>query len=263
MSAAEQGSWLRAEVERLSRELSETTREKIQAAEYGLAVLEEKQQLAHRYEELEGEYEALRHELEQLREAEGLARTVELDGTDRTYRGIAILPQRLVSELLDRLERSVQMGRGRCVGQYRALFWRAEPDNTDRLRPIRGSQTSTCCDITPTTYWQSGQHSENSSYQSPRSPRTRYPIMPVGVRTAGAGPLAPPSPGSAQTASGITLDHHPQQHVHHHPFCTTCQKHTPNDQASPAPHELLETLLLRSSPITPLRFLPERGSAGG
>ena len=33
------------EMERLSRELSETTKEKIQAAEYGLVVLEEKQQL--------------------------------------------------------------------------------------------------------------------------------------------------------------------------------------------------------------------------
>uniref|UniRef100_A0AAR2JVH8 Bicaudal D homolog 2 (Drosophila) n=1 Tax=Pygocentrus nattereri TaxID=42514 RepID=A0AAR2JVH8_PYGNA len=81
------GSWLRAEVERLSRELSETTREKIQAAEYGLAVLEEKQQLTQRYEELEGEYEALRHELEQLREAYGQAhsnqRKVAADGESR------------------------------------------------------------------------------------------------------------------------------------------------------------------------------------
>lgn len=68
MSGAEQGSWLRAEVERLSRELSDTSREKIQAAQYGLAVLEEKQQLALRYDELEAEYETLRQELEQLRE---------------------------------------------------------------------------------------------------------------------------------------------------------------------------------------------------
>ncbi|KAG9260673.1 hypothetical protein AMEX_G26961 [Astyanax mexicanus] len=87
MSAAEQGSWLRGEVERLSRELSETTREKIQAAEYGLAVLEEKQQLSQRYEELEGEYETLRQELEQLREAYGHAhsaqRKVAADGESR------------------------------------------------------------------------------------------------------------------------------------------------------------------------------------
>ncbi|XP_072521813.1 protein bicaudal D homolog 2 isoform X2 [Salminus brasiliensis] len=87
MSATEQGSWLRAEVERLSRELGETTREKIQAAEYGLAVLEEKQQLTQRYEELEGEYETLRQELEQLREAYGQAhsnqRKVAADGESR------------------------------------------------------------------------------------------------------------------------------------------------------------------------------------
>lgn len=60
--------WLRAEIGRLSRELSETTNEKIQAAEYGLAVLEEKQQLKQQYEDLEMEYEAVRQELDQLKE---------------------------------------------------------------------------------------------------------------------------------------------------------------------------------------------------
>uniref|UniRef100_A0A803JDN6 Bicaudal D homolog 2 n=1 Tax=Xenopus tropicalis TaxID=8364 RepID=A0A803JDN6_XENTR len=60
--------WLRAEVRRLVRELAETSREKIQAAEYGLAVLEEKQQLKQQYEELEGECETARQELEQLKE---------------------------------------------------------------------------------------------------------------------------------------------------------------------------------------------------
>lgn len=60
--------WLRVEVERLTRELRETTREKIQAAEYGLAVLEEKQQLKQRYDELEAEHETVRHELDQLKE---------------------------------------------------------------------------------------------------------------------------------------------------------------------------------------------------
>lgn len=60
--------WLHAEVERLSRELRETTHEKIQAAEYGLAVLEEKQLLQQRFEELETEYEVVRQELEQLKE---------------------------------------------------------------------------------------------------------------------------------------------------------------------------------------------------
>ncbi|XP_028680971.1 protein bicaudal D homolog 2-like isoform X1 [Erpetoichthys calabaricus] len=71
MSSVEEPQWLRDELERLSRELSETTHEKIQAAEYGLAVLEEKQQLKQQYEELEAEYEGVRQELEQLREAFG------------------------------------------------------------------------------------------------------------------------------------------------------------------------------------------------
>lgn len=60
--------WLQAEVERLTRELRETTHEKIQAAEYGLAVLEEKQQLKQQFDELETEYETVRHELDQLKE---------------------------------------------------------------------------------------------------------------------------------------------------------------------------------------------------
>lgn len=60
--------WMRAEIERLSRELSETTNEKIQAAEYGLAVLEEKQQLKQQYDDLEIEYEAVRQEMDQLKE---------------------------------------------------------------------------------------------------------------------------------------------------------------------------------------------------
>lgn len=60
--------WLRAEIERLSRELSETTHEKIQAAEYGLVVLEEKQQLKQQYDDLEIEYETVRQELDMLKE---------------------------------------------------------------------------------------------------------------------------------------------------------------------------------------------------
>uniref|UniRef100_A0A673FTY8 Protein bicaudal D homolog 2-like n=1 Tax=Sinocyclocheilus rhinocerous TaxID=307959 RepID=A0A673FTY8_9TELE len=61
-------NWLRAEIERLTRELSETSREKIQAAEYGLVVLEENQQLKQRFDDLENEYETVRQELNQLRE---------------------------------------------------------------------------------------------------------------------------------------------------------------------------------------------------
>lgn len=60
--------WMRAEIERLSRELSETTNEKIQAAEYGLVVLEEKQQLKQQYDDMEIEYEAVRQEMDQLKE---------------------------------------------------------------------------------------------------------------------------------------------------------------------------------------------------
>ncbi|XP_029011130.1 protein bicaudal D homolog 2 isoform X2 [Betta splendens] len=79
--------WMRAEIERLSRELSETTNEKIQAAEYGLVVLEEKQQLKQQYDDLEIDYEAVRQELDQLKEAFGQAysnhRKVAADGESR------------------------------------------------------------------------------------------------------------------------------------------------------------------------------------
>ncbi|XP_068600428.1 protein bicaudal D homolog 2 [Brachionichthys hirsutus] len=79
--------WMRAELDRLGRELSETTNEKIQAAEYGLVVLEEKQQLKQQYEELEAEAEAVRRELDQLKEAFGQAHSnhkkVAADGESR------------------------------------------------------------------------------------------------------------------------------------------------------------------------------------
>ncbi|XP_058498413.1 protein bicaudal D homolog 2-like isoform X3 [Solea solea] len=79
--------WMRAEIERLARELSETTSEKIQAAEYGLAVLEEKQQLKQQYDDMEMEYEAVRQELDLLKQAFGQAysnhRKVAADGESR------------------------------------------------------------------------------------------------------------------------------------------------------------------------------------
>lgn len=56
----------KTEIERLTRELTETTHEKIQAAEYGLVVLEEKLTLKQQYDELEAEYDSLKQELEQL-----------------------------------------------------------------------------------------------------------------------------------------------------------------------------------------------------
>ena len=40
---------MRAEIARLSRELDQTSSEKIQSAQYGLALLEEKEQLEIRY----------------------------------------------------------------------------------------------------------------------------------------------------------------------------------------------------------------------
>ncbi|XP_068134339.1 protein bicaudal D homolog 1 isoform X2 [Hyperolius riggenbachi] len=66
----------KAEIERLTKELSETTHEKIQAAEYGLVVLEEKLSLKQQYDELEAEYDTLKQELEQLKEAFGQSFTV-------------------------------------------------------------------------------------------------------------------------------------------------------------------------------------------
>uniref|UniRef100_A0A3P9QAK1 BICD cargo adaptor 1 n=1 Tax=Poecilia reticulata TaxID=8081 RepID=A0A3P9QAK1_POERE len=65
----------RAEVERLTQELAEANREKIRAAECGLAVLEENQALKQKYAELEADQETLRKELEQLQEAFGQAYT--------------------------------------------------------------------------------------------------------------------------------------------------------------------------------------------
>ncbi|XP_044538457.1 protein bicaudal D homolog 2-like [Gracilinanus agilis] len=62
-------SLLRAEVERLSSELQETTQEKVQAATYGLAVLEENADLKQKYGDLETELESHRLELHQLKEA--------------------------------------------------------------------------------------------------------------------------------------------------------------------------------------------------
>ena len=59
---------LRREIERLQVELQETTQEKVQAAEYGLAVLEEKERLRLQIEEIEGHYETVKHELDCAKE---------------------------------------------------------------------------------------------------------------------------------------------------------------------------------------------------
>lgn len=60
---------LRAEIERLSRELDLASTEKIQSAQYGLALLEEKSALQQRSNDLEALYENTKHELEITQEA--------------------------------------------------------------------------------------------------------------------------------------------------------------------------------------------------
>ncbi|KAK4884460.1 hypothetical protein RN001_000731 [Aquatica leii] len=60
---------LKAEVERLTRELDQASSEKIQSAQYGLVLLEEKQSLQQRCEDLEILYENSKHELHITQEA--------------------------------------------------------------------------------------------------------------------------------------------------------------------------------------------------
>ncbi|KAL1269495.1 hypothetical protein QQF64_031784 [Cirrhinus molitorella] len=60
---------LQAEVERLTAELQEANEEKLQAARYGLAVLEESAAVKIKNSQLEEEHEALKMEVQQLREA--------------------------------------------------------------------------------------------------------------------------------------------------------------------------------------------------
>lgn len=59
---------LKKEVDRLTFDIQQACQEKIQAAEYGLAVLEEKQELQDKYDELETCYENSKHELTQVKE---------------------------------------------------------------------------------------------------------------------------------------------------------------------------------------------------
>lgn len=59
---------LNAEVVRLTLELQEATEEKLQAARYGLVVLEESSALKKKHRQLEEEHEVLKVELQQLRE---------------------------------------------------------------------------------------------------------------------------------------------------------------------------------------------------
>jgi protein bicaudal D len=61
---AETTSDLRLEVERLTRELDRASAEKVQSAQYGLVLLEEKEALEQRCSELEAAFENTRHELQ-------------------------------------------------------------------------------------------------------------------------------------------------------------------------------------------------------
>lgn len=60
---------LKAEVERLTRELDQASSQKVQSAKYGLVLLEEKQNLQQRCEDLEILYENTKHELHITQEA--------------------------------------------------------------------------------------------------------------------------------------------------------------------------------------------------
>ncbi|XP_045501841.1 protein bicaudal D isoform X2 [Colias croceus] len=60
---------LKAEIERLSRELDQASSEKIQSAQLGLVLLEEKSALQQRCDELESLYENTKHELDITQEA--------------------------------------------------------------------------------------------------------------------------------------------------------------------------------------------------
>jgi len=60
---------LKEEIARLSRELDEASSEKIQSAQYGLGLLQEKSDLENRVEELELLYESTSNELHITREA--------------------------------------------------------------------------------------------------------------------------------------------------------------------------------------------------
>lgn len=54
---------LKSEIERLTRELDQASSEKVQSAQYGLVLLEEKKDLQQKCEEFETLYENTKHEL--------------------------------------------------------------------------------------------------------------------------------------------------------------------------------------------------------
>ena len=62
------GSDLKREVDRLTSDLQQACQEKVQAAEYGLAVLEEKQKLQETYDDLQSAFEKAKSDLSQAAE---------------------------------------------------------------------------------------------------------------------------------------------------------------------------------------------------
>lgn len=67
--AASEVEVLKAEIDRLNRELDQASSEKVQSAQYGLVLLEEKSHLQSKCEDLESIYENTKHELEITQEA--------------------------------------------------------------------------------------------------------------------------------------------------------------------------------------------------
>jgi len=59
---------LKKEIDRLTFDFQQACQEKVQAAEYGLAVLEEKQQVQDKYDELDNQFESKNKELENAKE---------------------------------------------------------------------------------------------------------------------------------------------------------------------------------------------------
>lgn len=64
MASQDQQQLLKSEIERLTRELDQASSEKVQSAQYGLVLLEEKKELQQKCEEFESLYENTKHELQ-------------------------------------------------------------------------------------------------------------------------------------------------------------------------------------------------------
>lgn len=73
---------LNAEIDRLTRELDQASSEKVQSAQYGLVLLEEKGTLEHKCEELESLYDNAKHELEITQEVSSFDSTLKFACSD-------------------------------------------------------------------------------------------------------------------------------------------------------------------------------------